>query len=84
MLSDIPPPTGPGRIKDKELEAKVSVMEVLLFMEKHLEAFAGTHSGSGIKNENGLNQELCILLNKNARKEERLFFFEWKIQVGAF
>ncbi|MCP4146261.1 MAG: hypothetical protein GY757_00795 [bacterium] len=75
MLSDIPPPTGAGRIQDKELGAKSSVTEALLFMEKHLVTFAGTHTGSGIKSENGLNQSLCILLNKNARAEERLFFF---------
>ncbi len=76
MLSDIPPPTEAGRIEDKDRVTKASVMEVLLFMEKHLEFFAWRHTDSGIKSENGLNQELCILLNQYARKEELLFFFE--------
>lgn len=76
MLSDILPPTEPGRIIDKELDANTSVNEVLLFIQTHLEIFAGTHTDSGIKNEFGLNQELCLLLNLYARKEQRLFFFD--------
>lgn len=76
MLSDTLPSSEPGRIIDKELGANTSVNEILLFIQRHLEIFSGKYTGSGIENEWGLNQELDILLNIYARKEQCLFFFE--------
>jgi len=73
MLADIPtitpmPMAGP--------EANSSIMDVVTFVESHLALFSERYTGSNIKNENGLNQELCKLLNAYARIECRFFFFE--------
>lgn len=57
-------------------EANSAIMNVVTFVEKHLSQFAKKYAGSSIKNENGLNQGLCLLLNNYARIEYRSFFFE--------
>lgn len=73
MLADIPtitpmPMEGP--------EANSTIMNVVTFVEKHLSQFAKKYAGSSIKNENGLNQELCFLLNYYARIECCFFIFQ--------
>lgn len=74
MLSDLLITPPPGKLDIPEPHA--SVAEVVLFIEKHLDAFSREYAGAGIKNENGLNQELSIFLNLKARQESRCFYFE--------
>ncbi len=57
-------------------EADSAIMKVVLFVEKHLPQFSARYASSNIKNENGLNQKLCILLNYYARIECCFFIFE--------
>lgn len=63
-----------GRLKD--LPSNTSVLEVVLFLERHLEGFPHRESISSISNEKGLTQELCILLHEHAKKEHFPFIFE--------
>lgn len=57
-------------------EANSAIMDVVTFVEKHLAQFSKQYTGSNIKNENGLNQELCKLLNAYARIECCFFIFD--------
>lgn len=53
-----------------------SVEKVVIFVENQLIIFSQRYAGSTIKNEKGLTQELCLLLNRNARKEGCPFWFD--------
>jgi hypothetical protein len=73
MLADLPA-IMPMRMEGPE--ANSAIMNVVTFVEKHLTEFSITYAGSSVKNENGLNQVLCILLNNYARIESCFFIFE--------
>jgi len=73
MLADIP---GAMPMRMEGPEANSAIMDVVAFVEKHLTEFSRTYAGSSVKNESGLNQGLCILLNNYARIECRFFIFE--------
>ncbi|MGE5341547.1 MAG: hypothetical protein ACM3SY_08695 [Candidatus Omnitrophota bacterium] len=73
MLADFP--TIPSTRMEGP-ESHSAVMGVVAFVEKHLAQFSERYAGSNIQNENGLNQELSLLLNFYARKEDCLFFFQ--------
>ncbi|MCI0470182.1 MAG: hypothetical protein L0Y73_00825 [Candidatus Aminicenantes bacterium] len=53
-----------------------SINTVVIFVEEQLGNFSHQYSGSAIKNEKGLTQKLCQLLNRNARKKKYPFWFE--------
>ncbi len=74
MLADIHKPTGNGRITD--LPSDASVLAVVRFVEKYLIVFSQEYAGSTIKNEKGLTQQLVLILNFHAKREEYPFWFE--------
>lgn len=53
-----------------------SVLMVVAFVEKKLEKFSYQFTGSSITNERGLNQQLCILLNRYAHNDNYPFLFD--------
>lgn len=73
MLADLPIIT---QMPLEGLEKNSAIMDVVTFVEKHLLHFSERSTSSRIKNENGLNQELCNLLNAYARIESRFFIFD--------
>ncbi|MFC2155112.1 hypothetical protein ACFLRB_01295 [Acidobacteriota bacterium] len=56
--------------------ADTSVLMVVAFVEKNLVEFSWQYTGSSITNERGLNQQLCILLNRYAYNENYPFWFD--------
>lgn len=53
-----------------------AVLAVINFVDKHLIAFSQQYAGSEIKNEKGLTQKLCNILNKYARRDGYSFYFD--------
>ena len=60
----------------KGLLPDASVLQVLMFLERHLEEYPHRESISSISNEKGLTRELCMLLHEHAKKEHFPFVFE--------
>ena len=74
MLADITGNVIPGQLKGPT--ENISIFVLVAFIETRLVEFSKKYPGSNIKNEKGLNQELCILLNLYSRKEGYPFLFE--------
>lgn len=74
MLADIAKRKTTGQLRGPEPDH--SILMVVAFVETHLETFAEEYSGTSIRNEKGLTQKLCILLDKQARVEGRPFLFD--------
>jgi hypothetical protein len=53
-----------------------SINMVVIFVEEQLVIFSQQYSNSTVKNEKGLTQQLCLLLNRNARIQDYPFWFE--------
>lgn len=63
-----------GRLEGPDINE--SILVVVAFVEKHLATFSCEYAGSTIKNEKGLTQELCILLNYQTWSHGYSFKFE--------
>jgi len=73
MLSDQKVRTGLGELQGPSDNTAVFI--IVGFVEKYLVDFAKRYSGIDIKNEKGLTQKLCIMLNQNAIIIGYPFFF---------
>ena len=74
MLADRPVSGSLGSLVG--LSPAASVNAVVGFVEEQLSIFSDLYTTSKIKNEKGLTQELCSLLNRNSRKQGYPFWFE--------
>ncbi|MGD2091741.1 MAG: hypothetical protein PVH61_36545 [Candidatus Aminicenantes bacterium] len=74
MLADSGRKTVFGRLEGPSPAA--SILTVIAFVETQLVQFSKKYTGSAIINEKGLTQELCILLNGNARTDGCPFLFD--------
>lgn len=74
MLADAHLSISTGKIKGPEPDS--SILAVVAFVEKQLISFSQKYTGSSVKNEKGLTQQLVLLLNFHANAEGCLFWFD--------
>lgn len=82
MLSDTSVNISSGSIS-AGIEAEDSLKAVISFIKLHYKTFAENNQGQISMNEKGLSQNLCILLNRNAKKYPFFFHPEFMENINS-